>query len=413
MNDTNHSVNAMNNNSDVSTAETSASHSTDNPTQSTSSRFAHLSQMARVVSGPDAKSLWGLGLGVLCIAGLIIFMLSGSTHAKPVNEESMSVDDNSNVIAQNTARLNQPQAPAQIIAAPLPLPLTAAVAVPNNSALLARQNAPTQMYALTDNGAVGAASATSQENTTTNANAVLADSGNFAQFANNQGASVSTVTATHLLHPDYTVAEGEFIQATLETAIDSDLPGMVRAVITSPVYAYTGEAPLIPAGSRLIGQYTSMPSNGLATTRVFVVWNRILTPDGISILINSPATDALGEAGAGANMVDVHFWQMFGTAALLSVMSATSATAGVSQFQQPNSANMYQQSISSAFQQSAQNSLGQNLTINPTLHVYQGDSINVFVAHDVDLYSVLANSNNNGNDDDSSSGLIINNGYSK
>ena len=179
------------------------------------------------------------------------------------------------------------------------------------------------------------------------------------------------------------------MHATLETAINSDLPGTVRAVITSPVYAYTGDAPIIPAGSRLIGQYASISSNGAASARVFVIWNRVITPNGISIMINSPDSDSLGRSGAAADSVDSHFFKTFGTAILLSVMSASAANSGVSSADQPNSADAYRQSIANSFQQSAQTSLNKNLDIKPTLHVYQGDSINVFVAHDLDLYNVL------------------------
>ena len=164
---------------------------------------------------------------------------------------------------------------------------------------------------------------------------------------------------------------------------------MVRAVVTKPVYAYTDSKVMIPAGSRLIGQYDTTSSNGLSSSRIFVMWNRVITPGGVSIMINSPGTDTLGRAGQGANSVDTHFFRMFGTASLLSVIGAVTSTMGVGSYDQPNSANQYRSAVGNAFQQSAQNAMNSNLKIKPTLYIHQGDAINVFVARDLDLYNVL------------------------
>ena len=195
-----------------------------------------------------------------------------------------------------------------------------------------------------------------------------------------------------LAHPTYTIVEGDFIHAILETAIDSDLPGMVRAVVTQPVYAYSGDSVIIPAGSRLVGQYDTQSSNGLSSHRVFVMWNRVITPQGVSMMINSPGTDTLGRAGEGSDSMDTHFFKMFSTASLLSVIGAATSTVGVGNYDQPNSANQYRQSVGNAFQKSAQNTMGGNLKIKPTLHINQGDVINVFVARDIDLYNILGQS---------------------
>ena len=107
------------------------------------------------------------------------------------------------------------------------------------------------------------------------------------------------------------------------------------------------------------------------------------------MMINSTSTDALGRAGVGADSVDHHFFKIFGTATLLSVMGASTQMYGVSSTQQPNSADEYRQAIGGAFQQSAQSTLQQNMSIKPTIHIHQGDEVNVFVAKDLDFYSVL------------------------
>ncbi len=237
----------------------------------------------------------------------------------------------------------------------------------SSRALIARQNAPTDMYQ-------SSANALSQDSTQdpTSSNSISGSTG-----------------ISQIPHPESTIAEGEMLEGSLETAINSDLPGMIQAILTRPVYSYTGLNLLIPAGSRLLGQYTSIASNGAATNRIFVIWNRIITPSGLSLMINSPGADALGQAGISADVVNTHFWKIFGTAALLSVMGVAVSTEGVGSQDQPNSANAYRQSVANSLNSSTEKSLSRNEDIQPTLHIYQGDKIMIFVAHDLDLSGVL------------------------
>ena len=95
-------------------------------------------------------------------------------------------------------------------------------------------------------------------------------------------------------YPRETIAQGTILFANLESAINSEIAGMLRAVISNPVYAYKGDKILIPKGSRLIGKYTSSLANGSASNRLFIIWSRIITPNGLSINIDSNATDSLG-----------------------------------------------------------------------------------------------------------------------
>lgn len=218
------------------------------------------------------------------------------------------------------------------------------------------------------------------------AEVVIAGQGSQSQFLNQQ-TQTTTLFATRISHPRYTIASGEFLHATLETAIQSNLPGMVRAVVTRPVYAYVGKRPLIPAGARLIGQYASNIAQG--HRRVMVVWNRVILPNGIAIQINSPGTNAIGIAGQGADSINHHFFARFGQATLLSLIGASAANLGVGAHDQFNSADAYRSAIAQSFQQSAKDALKGSASIGPTLHIYQGASINVFVAHDLNFYNVL------------------------
>ena len=353
------------------------------------SKFSHLNNSSKVIPSSNKKNIYIAGFVVGIVLLIIFLMFSGGNHKKPqqISPEDLAADNNS-ILQQNAKKLkelqdqNQPSNGAPASSNPISLPFNS-----DNREMQARRNAPTQMYTSSDS--VNDTSPDSSNESASN-NTILAGKDPFSDYANSQATDASTVEATKIKHPYYTIAEGEFIQASLITAINSDLPGMISAVVTRPVYAYMGEKPLIPSGSRLIGQYTSMSSNGQASTRVFVIWNRVITPQGISIMINSPGADELGRTGMGADAVDTHFIRIFGSATLISILGYEASTAGVSSYAQPNSANAYQQNIAEALNQTGQTMLSQNLNISPTLNIYQGDTINVFVAHDLDLYNAMA-----------------------
>lgn len=112
-------------------------------------------------------------------------------------------------------------------------------------------------------------------------------------------------------------------------------------------------------------------------------------------MINSPSADALGQAGSGADDIDHHFWQIFGTGFLFSILGAEASTAGVSAGTQANSANQLQGAVGQSLNQTAQTILQGNQNISPTLYINQGSAVNVFVSHDLDLYGVLGAQTNN------------------
>jgi type IV secretion system protein VirB10 len=191
--------------------------------------------------------------------------------------------------------------------------------------------------------------------------------------------------ATHILHPETTLVQGAILQATLEPRIVSDLPGMLRAVVSDDVYSDDETQLLIPKGTRLVGQYSSGILPG--QNRIFVIWQRLIRPDGIDISLNSPGTDQLGGAGIAASGIDYHFFQQFGTAALLSIIGAGAANIGVKPTDQLNSSSVYREAIAESFSQSAQNTLQNTGQIKPTLYVNQGAKISVFVARDLNFYA--------------------------
>ena len=116
----------------------------------------------------------------------------------------------------------------------------------------------------------------------------------------------------------YQVMAGTLIPASLVTGINSDLPGTIVAQVTQPVYdTATGQYVLIPQGSRLIGRYQSEVSFG--QDRALVTWDRIIFPDGASIVISAPGADAQGFAGL-SDRTDHHWDRVFVAAGLATIL---------------------------------------------------------------------------------------------
>ena len=171
------------------------------------------------------------------------------------------------------------------------------------------------------------------------------------------------------------VAQGTIIPAVLETALNSDLPGYARALVSQDVRSFDGRHVLIPRGSRLIGEYKSALQTG--QTRAFIIWTRVLRPDGLSVQLGSPVTDQLGQAGL-AGKVDRHFMERYGSAMLLSVVGGAASALG-------GGSNTLVIGTSTEATSAASVALQNQMKIPPTIRVPQGSPIQVFVARDLDF----------------------------
>ena len=206
----------------------------------------------------------------------------------------------------------------------------------------------------------------------------LSDTERFSARVGNQ--EVEIATARQMTGLDRLVPQGAVIGATMETALNSDLPGFARAVIQRDVRSFDGTSVLIPAGSRVIGQYKSGVAQG--ASRVFVLWTRLIRSDGVSIDLASPATDDLGRAGIGGK-VNRHFLQRFGGAVLTTVLSAglNAATAARSR-----GSTVFVGSAGEATSLAGQ--AAGNGDIPPTITTRQGAAVRIFVARDLDFSRV-------------------------
>ena len=184
--------------------------------------------------------------------------------------------------------------------------------------------------------------------------------------------------ATIIRNTRETIPQGVLIPGVMETALNSDLPGFARAVISRDVRGFDGSTVLIPRGSRVIGQYKSAAAQG--QSRAFVIWTRIIRPDGASIQIASSGTDSLGRAGLDGK-VDRHFFEQFSGAILLTVLDAgVTSLAG-----QPSTQVVIGSSTGASGLGAAAITPTQ---ISPTIKVPQGAPIRIFVARDLDFTPV-------------------------
>jgi type IV secretion system protein VirB10 len=174
--------------------------------------------------------------------------------------------------------------------------------------------------------------------------------------------------------------KGAFIDCTLETALDSTLPGMTTCITATDTFSADGAIVLLERGTKLVGETRGGVAQG--ASRVFVLWSEARTPTGVVIPLSSPGTDELGRSGL-AGTVNRHFFQRFGAAILISVISGAVQSAVASQSN--GSAVIYNPSGS---QDVMTEVLKETVNIPPTVTKNQGDRIEVLVARDLDFRSV-------------------------
>lgn len=189
--------------------------------------------------------------------------------------------------------------------------------------------------------------------------------------------------ATARMLPDQRLLlpKGAFIDCTLETAIDSSLPGMTTCITATDTFGTDGKVVLLERGSKLTGETRGQVQQGLA--RIFVIWTEARTPTGVVVPLDSPAADELGRSGLTGS-VDRHFWQRFGAALLISTIDA-GAAAAVQSTSRAGGAVIYNPTASD---QVATEALKGTLDIPPTVRKDNGDRIQILVAHDIDFRSV-------------------------
>jgi len=199
----------------------------------------------------------------------------------------------------------------------------------------------------------------------------------------NAAADRRTVTPDRVSPPasPFVLQAGAVISAALITGIRSDLPGQITAQVTENIYdSPTGRILLVPQGTRIIGQYDNNVQFG--QRRVLLVWNRLILPNGRSIVLErQPGADTKGYAGL-EDGVDYHWWDL-AKAAGLSTLLAVGAELAV------NDENRLLRAIRSGGQDTI-NDAGQQivrrqLNVAPTLTIRPGFPVRIVVVRDLVL----------------------------
>ena len=186
----------------------------------------------------------------------------------------------------------------------------------------------------------------------------------------------------------YELMEGSVIPATLNTAINSNLAGMITATVSRDVYdSESGAYLLIPAGSRIVGMYSSkvLPGQG----RVAVAWRRIEFPNGSYINLGSMnGAGQSGKSGMGGE-VDNHTWMIFKNALLMSLIETGVSLAqpgygGSSSLITPLSpSQIAEQNMANTFGQAETQLMQRYITIPPTIKIHIGAQLNIIVSKDL------------------------------
>ena len=209
--------------------------------------------------------------------------------------------------------------------------------------------------------------------------------------------SAPQVVATRVANLDRTILQGKIINSVLETAINTDIPGTLRAIITRDVYSESGNNVLIPKGSRLIGNYESEVKAG--QTRVSIMWNRLIRPDGVDIAINSSGTDALGRTGVGGQVDNKFISQLLNAFLVSYVIPITSqqiggngqittitnagSTSGTNTTTTGSAKDLALQQAAQDFSKYASDAVKNSFSSKPTITIDQGAVVTILVQKDL------------------------------
>ncbi|MCM2505653.1 type IV secretion system protein VirB10 [Aureimonas altamirensis] len=197
-----------------------------------------------------------------------------------------------------------------------------------------------------------------------------------------EGVRASVIPDLHMVVP-----QGTSIPCVLQTAMSSDVPGMVSCTVQRDVLSASGQVVLMERGTVIVGEYEANLQRG--QKRIFVLWNRARTPTGVIVNMASTATDGLGRAGFDGR-IDNKFWERFGGAILMSIVGDASAYA----FDQLDGGGgrggggFQTNETERATRDAASIALENSINIRPTLYKNQGEQVAIFVARDLDFGDV-------------------------
>ena len=331
-----------------------------------------------VVAGKKGRSD-GLGMvaGIALVAGLGLVTLWSMNSARLGKPESVGNPQITAPVAAPAPAVVAPAAPLAPApgfaprADPAPSPVYAAPPAVDSAPVANPNSSPTVVF----DAGLGSAAATDAKGEGAAAPGQGSSANDFASRIGGVGGAAAQ--AKPMTNPSTTVTQGTLIPAVLETAIDTNVPGYVRAVVSQDVRSFDGTKVLVPRSSRLIGQYQSGLQNG--QKRAYVIWTRLIRPDGASVNLASPAIGFDGTTGLAGKVSGSSFFKRFGSAMLLSVVGGLGGlvSGGVAPIV-----------VGGASQSAAATAAQQDGQRGPVVRVRQGEPIRIFTARDLDFSAV-------------------------
>ncbi|MFT6332494.1 MAG: type IV secretion system protein VirB10 [Lentimonas sp.] len=211
--------------------------------------------------------------------------------------------------------------------------------------------------------------------------------------------TADVITATVVKDRSTTIIQGKMMNAILETAINTEIPGSVRGIISRNVYSEAGNNILIPRGSRLYGSYSSQVVRGQG--RVEINWTRIIRPDGVDLSIDFVAADQFGRAGIEGD-IDNRYGSVLANSLLTSVLAiggaliaeSLSGDGSVTTTTNPetgtststgSASSQVVSDVSSTIVDAAGQLATNKLDTRPVIRVSQGTRITVIVNNDMSI----------------------------
>jgi type IV secretion system protein TrbI len=202
-----------------------------------------------------------------------------------------------------------------------------------------------------------------------------------------KGNDVETYLQKPLLQPisAYELKAGTVIPGALITAINTDLPGEIIGQVTENVYdTKSGKYLLVPQGTKLLGKYSSLVSNG--QNRALIVWTRLIMPNGNSIVVGGmPGTDQAGQAGL-KDGVDYHLGQLASAVGLTTAIAYGGNLARSPSERSGNSnSDVIGDTVAQQSNRVGEKFIDRELDVQPTITVRAGWKFNVLVNKDMVL----------------------------
>ncbi len=201
------------------------------------------------------------------------------------------------------------------------------------------------------------------------------------QFLRGSADETTVIRSQVVFAPSNTVLQGTMIEASLTSAALSSTAGEVTATVSYDVWSADVSQVLIPRGSKLIGRYNN--SVDIGQKRLPVAWDRIITPDFQSVLLDAHGTDRLGRSGASGR-VNNHFFERFGSAALISIIGAVPSV--LADNTNNDTASDTAENVGEDLAAAVDTVVSEYLSISPTIAIDQGDIVMVRVNADIELF---------------------------